>query len=44
MTVKKQITRKPFIVPKVTEQASLANVTLVSGGGGGTPTGQSRSS
>ena len=36
--MKKQNTRKPFVVPKVIEQASLANVTLVSGGGGGTPT------
>jgi hypothetical protein len=38
--VKKQA-RKPFVVPKVIELASLANVTLVSGGGGGTPTGHS---
>ena len=30
--------RKPFVVPRLKEQASLAKVTLVSGGGGGVPT------
>lgn len=33
-----KITRKPFVVPTVKEQASLAKVTLISGGGGGGPT------
>ena len=28
-------TRKPFVVPQLKEQASLAKVTLISGGGGG---------
>ena len=42
--MKKQNARKPFVVPTVIEQASLANVTLVSGGGGGTPTGHGHSS
>ena len=36
--VNKQTARKPFVEPTVIEQASLAKVTLVSGGGGGTPT------
>lgn len=26
--------RKPFVVPQLKEQASLAKVTLISGGGG----------
>lgn len=30
-----KITRKPFVAPKIKEQASLAKVTLISGGGGG---------
>jgi hypothetical protein len=34
----KQSNRKPFVVPTVKELASLSSVTLVSGGGGGTPT------
>lgn len=34
----KQTARKPFVEPKVIEQATLAKVTLVSGGGGGQPT------
>lgn len=29
-------TRKPFVAPTVKEQASLAKVTLISGGGGPT--------
>ena len=28
-------TRKPFVVPQIKEQASLAKVTLISGGKGG---------
>jgi hypothetical protein len=28
-------TRKPFVAPQIKEQASLAKVTLISGGGGG---------
>ena len=28
-------TRKPFVVPQIKEQASLAKVTLISGGRGG---------
>jgi hypothetical protein len=28
-------TRKPFVAPEIKEQASLAKVTLISGGGGG---------
>ena len=31
-------TRKPFVAPQLKEQASLAKVTLISGGGGGGPT------
>ena len=31
-------TRKPFVTPTLKEQASLAKVTLISGGGGGVPT------
>lgn len=34
----KQVNRKPFVVPTVKELASLSSVTLLSGGGGGTPT------
>jgi len=34
----KQLNRKPFVVPTVKEIASLSSVTLLSGGGGGTPT------
>lgn len=34
----KKTARKPFVVPKLVEQATLVNVTLISGGGGGTPT------
>ena len=34
----KQLNRKPFVVPTIKELASLSSVTLVSGGGGGTPT------
>jgi hypothetical protein len=30
-----KITRKPFVAPRIKEQASLAKVTLISGGGGG---------
>lgn len=30
----KRSTRKPFVVPQIKEQASLAKVTLVSGGRG----------
>lgn len=30
--------RKPFVLPQIKEQASLAKVTLISGGGGGQPT------
>lgn len=33
-----KITKKPFVAPKIKEQASLAKVTLISGGGGGGPT------
>ena len=29
----KKSTRKPFVAPQLKEEASLANVTLVSGGG-----------
>jgi hypothetical protein len=29
----KRSTRKPFVVPQIKEQASLAKVTLISGGG-----------
>ncbi len=36
--MKKQTARKPFVEPKVIEQGALTNVTLISGGGGGTPT------
>jgi hypothetical protein len=42
--VNKENARKPFVVPTVIEQASLATVTLVSGGGGGTPTRDGHSS
>ena len=35
-------TRKPFVAPKIKEQASLAKVTLISGGGGGGPTARVR--
>jgi len=31
--VNKQIARKPFVVPQLKEEASLASVTLTSGGG-----------
>ena len=31
----KRSTRKPFVVPQIKEQASLAKVTLISGGRGG---------
>ncbi len=31
----KRSTRKPFVVPQIKEQASLAKVTLISGGGKG---------
>ncbi len=37
-----KITRKPFVAPKIKEQASLAKVTLISGGGGGGPTARVR--
>ena len=30
----KRSTRKPFVVPQIKEQASLAKVTLISGGRG----------
>jgi hypothetical protein len=40
----KQLNRKPFVVPTVKELASLSSVTLVSGGGGGTPTRHGHSS
>jgi hypothetical protein len=40
----KQLNRKPFVVPTVKELASLSSVTLVSGGGGGTPTRNGHSS
>jgi hypothetical protein len=40
----KQVSRKPFVVPTVKELASLSSVTLVSGGGGGTPTRHGHSS
>ena len=40
----KQVNRKPFVVPTVKELASLSSVTLVSGGGGGTPTRNGHSS
>ena len=36
--MEKQTTRKPFVEPRLQEQASLASVTLISGGSGG-PTG-----
>jgi hypothetical protein len=36
--MEKQATRKPFVVPRLKEQATLAGVTLISGGTGG-PTG-----
>ena len=39
-----QVNRKPFVVPTVKELASLSSVTLVSGGGGGTPTRHGHSS
>jgi hypothetical protein len=36
-------TRKPFVAPTIKERASLAKVTLISGGGGGGPTARVRS-